>query len=67
MTSSTQGSNPTGKSGTPHLRLASMVPQRQREIASHGGRAAAAPGPAHHSLPAEARDSGAVLCIESFS
>lgn len=38
--------------------FASMTPEKQREIASKGGRAAHAKGTAHQWTPATARDAG---------
>ena len=50
-----QGEN---KKGTSNRGFASMDPQRQREIASAGGRAAHAQGVAHEFTPEEARAAG---------
>lgn len=54
MASSNQG-NPSGKS---NRGFASMDPQRQREIASEGGRAAHEKGTAHEFTSEEAREAG---------
>lgn len=54
MTSSNQG-NQGGKS---NRGFASMDPQRQREIASEGGRAAHEKGTAHEFTSEEAREAG---------
>jgi uncharacterized protein len=51
-----QGDNP--KKGTSNRGFASMDPQRQREIASAGGRAAHALGVAHEFTSEEARAAG---------
>ncbi len=59
MASSNQGSNTGGKSGGGANRgFASMDPQRQREIASQGGRAAHEKGTAHEFSSEEAREAG---------
>lgn len=50
MASNKQGNNKQG--------FASMDPQRQREIASRGGRAAHASGNAHEFTSEEAREAG---------
>lgn len=50
MASNNQGNSKRG--------FASMDPQRQREIASQGGRAAHASGNAHEFTPEEAREAG---------
>lgn len=47
------------KQGSSGRGFASMDPQRQREIASQGGRAAHASGNAHQFTSAEARAAGA--------
>jgi len=53
-----QGSKQTG--GTSNRGFASMDPQRQREIASEGGRAAHASGNAHEFTSEEARRAGSM-------
>ena len=58
MTSSNPGSNPSAKSGSSNRGFASMDPQRQREIASQGGRAAHEKGTAHEFSSEEAREAG---------
>ncbi len=59
MASSNPGSNTGGKSGGGSNRgFASMDPQRQREIASQGGRAAHEKGTAHEFNSEEAREAG---------
>lgn len=50
-----QGSNTTGKS---ERGFASMDPQRQRKIASEGGKAAHQSGNAHEFTSEEAREAG---------
>src|SRR5450830_745473 len=67
MASSNQGGNNQGgnkgskQSGdTSNRGFASMDPQRQREIASEGGRAAHAKGTAHEFTSEEARRAGAM-------
>jgi hypothetical protein len=56
---SNQGGNKGNKqSGTSNRGFASMDPQRQREIASAGGRAAHASGNAHEFTSEEAREAG---------
>jgi general stress protein YciG len=57
MASDNQG-NPGGKSGKSNRGFASMDPQRQREIASEGGRAAHEKGTAHEFTSEEAREAG---------
>jgi uncharacterized protein len=57
MASTNQG-NPGGKSGSSNRGFASMDPQRQREIASQGGRAAHEKGTAHEFSSEEAREAG---------
>ena len=47
-----------GKAGSSNRGFASMDPQRQREIASQGGRAAHEKGTAHEFSPEEAREAG---------
>lgn len=64
MASSNQGDNKGGKGGnqqsgdTSNRGFASMDPQKQREIASEGGRAAHASGNAHEFDSEEARQAG---------
>ncbi|MEY2618491.1 MAG: hypothetical protein RL522_1493 [Pseudomonadota bacterium] len=59
MASSNPSSNTGGKSGGSSNRgFASMDPQRQREIASQGGRAAHEKGTAHEFSSEEAREAG---------
>ena len=57
MASNNPGGN-QGKSGSSNRGFASMDPQRQREIASQGGRAAHEKGTAHEFTPEEAREAG---------
>ena len=47
-----------GKKGSSNRGFASMDPQRQREIASEGGRAAHEKGTAHEFTSEEAREAG---------
>lgn len=54
MASNNQG----GKTGSSNRGFASMDPQRQREIASQGGRAAHEKGTAHEFSSEEAREAG---------
>jgi|JI10StandDraft_1071094.scaffolds.fasta_scaffold161435_2 general stress protein YciG len=54
----TTGSTPVRKSGTSNRGFASMDPQRQREIASEGGKAAHEKGTAHEFTSEEARAAG---------
>jgi hypothetical protein len=54
--SGNQGNNQNG--GTSNRGFASMDPQKQREIASEGGRAAHASGNAHEFDSQEAREAG---------
>ena len=54
MASSNQGN----KQGSSNRGFASMDPQRQREIASEGGRAAHEKGTAHEFTSEEAREAG---------
>ena len=56
MASSNQG----GKSGSSNRGFASMDPQRQREIASQGGKAAHQKGTAHEFTSEEARRAGSM-------
>ena len=58
MASSNQGGNSAGKGGSSNRGFASMDPQRQREIASQGGRAAHEKGTAHEFSSEEAREAG---------
>lgn len=60
MASNNQGGNDKGnkQSDTSNRGFASMDPQRQREIASEGGRAAHASGNAHEFNSEEARAAG---------
>lgn len=51
-------SNPVNSSGKSNRGFASMDPQRQREIASEGGRAAHEKGTAHEFTSEEAREAG---------
>ncbi|MBL0423240.1 general stress protein [Ramlibacter sp. AW1] len=51
-------SNQSGKTGSSNRGFASMDPQRQREIASQGGRAAHEKGTAHEFSSEEAREAG---------
>lgn len=55
MASTNQGGNKGGSSGRG---FASMDPERQREIASQGGKAAHQSGNAHEFNSAEAREAG---------
>ncbi|HSV33972.1 MAG TPA: KGG domain-containing protein [Ramlibacter sp.] len=54
MASNTEGN----KKGSSNRGFASMDPQRQREIASEGGRAAHEKGTAHEFTSEEAREAG---------
>ncbi|HEY0886417.1 conidiation-specific protein 10 [Ramlibacter sp. RBP-2] len=56
MASNNQGNQ--GSSGKSNRGFASMDPQRQREIASEGGRAAHEKGTAHEFTSEEAREAG---------
>ena len=58
MASSNQGNKQT--SGTKNRGFASMDPQRQREIASEGGKAAHQKGTAHEFTSEEARRAGSM-------
>jgi uncharacterized protein len=67
MASSNQGNNQGGNKGgnkqsgdTSNRGFASMDPERQREIASEGGRAAHASGNAHEFTSEEARKAGSM-------
>lgn len=57
MASNNQGSE-AGRKGSSNRGFASMDPQRQREIASEGGRAAHEKGTAHEFTSEEAREAG---------
>lgn len=57
MASNNQG-NEGMKKGSSNRGFASMDPQRQREIASEGGRAAHEKGTAHEFTSEEAREAG---------
>ena len=57
MASNNQG-NDSSKKGSSNRGVASMDPQRQREIASEGGRAAHEKGTAHEFTSEEAREAG---------
>ncbi len=57
MASNNPGGN-QGKSGSSNRGFDSMDPQRQREIASQGGRAAHEKGTAHEFSSEEAREAG---------
>lgn len=57
-TESRTESQPARKSGTSNRGFASMDPQRQREIASEGGKAAHEKGTAHEFTSEEARAAG---------
>jgi general stress protein YciG len=50
--------NQTAKKGSSNRGFASMDPQRQREIASAGGKAAHEKGTAHEFTSEEAREAG---------
>lgn len=58
MASNNQGSRGASRGGTSRRGFASMDPQRQREIASQGGKAAHEKGTAHEFNSAEAREAG---------
>jgi hypothetical protein len=62
MTSNKQGSNQGGnnQNDTSNRGFASMDPEKQREIAAEGGRAAHASGNAHEFTSEEAREAGAM-------
>jgi len=55
-----QSGNQGSSSGTRNRGFASMDPQRQREIASQGGKAAHAKGTAHEFTSEEARRAGSM-------
>jgi general stress protein YciG len=57
MASNNQG-NQGAKSGSSNRGFASMDPQRQRQIASEGGKAAHEKGTAHEFTSEEAREAG---------
>ena len=57
MASTNQG-NPGAKSGKSNRGFASMDPERQRQIASEGGKAAHEKGTAHEFTSEEAREAG---------
>ncbi len=59
MASNNQGNQgDQGRKGSSNRGFASMDPQRQREIASEGGRAAHEKGTAHEFTSEEAREAG---------
>ena len=61
MASNNQGNKEGGKqSGTSNRGFASMDPERQREIASEGGKAAHEKGTAHEFTSEEARRAGSM-------
>jgi general stress protein YciG len=62
MASSNQGNKQSGSqgSGTSNRGFASMDPERQREIASEGGKAAHEKGTAHEFTSEEARRAGSM-------
>ncbi len=61
MASNKQDSDKGSKqSDTSHRGFASMDPERQREIASEGGKAAHEKGTAHEFTPEEARKAGSM-------
>ncbi len=53
-----QGGNQGGQSGKSERGFAAMDPERQREIASEGGKAAHESGNAHEFTSEEAREAG---------
>ncbi|MBX4210508.1 KGG domain-containing protein [Candidatus Parcubacteria bacterium] len=53
-----QGGNNRGRGDTSNRGFASMDPEKQREIASKGGKAAHEKGTAHEFTPEEAREAG---------
>lgn len=59
MATNNQGNKQSG-SGTSNRGFASMDPQRQREIASEGGKAAHQKGTAHEFTSEEARRAGSM-------
>jgi uncharacterized protein len=58
MASNNQGNQDSNRQGRSNRGFASMDPQRQREIASEGGRAAHEKGTAHEFTSEEAREAG---------
>jgi general stress protein YciG len=58
MASNNQGNQDSNSSRKSNRGFASMDPQRQREIASEGGRAAHEKGTAHEFTSEEAREAG---------
>jgi general stress protein YciG len=58
MASNSQDNEGSPKKGSSNRGFASMDPQRQREIASEGGRAAHEKGTAHEFTSEEAREAG---------
>jgi len=58
MASNNQGNQDSSRQGRSNRGFASMDPQRQREIASEGGRAAHEKGTAHEFTSEEAREAG---------
>ena len=60
MASNNQGNKQSGGKGTSNRGFASMDPQRQREIASEGGKAAHEKGTAHEFTSEEARRAGSM-------
>lgn len=58
QSNSQSGSQGSSQSGSSSRGFASMDPQKQREIASQGGRAAHASGNAHEFNSEEAREAG---------
>ena len=60
MASSKEGNKQSGSRGTSSRGFASMDPERQREIASEGGKAAHQKGTAHEFTSEEARRAGSM-------
>ncbi|MDP3673314.1 MAG: KGG domain-containing protein [Telluria sp.] len=60
MASSNQGNKQSGSKGTSNRGFASMDPERQRAIASEGGKAAHEKGTAHEFTSEEARRAGSM-------
>ena len=60
MASNNQGNQGEKKNGSSNRGFASMDPQRQREIASQGGKAAHQKGTAHEFTSEEARRAGSM-------
>ena len=58
MASNNQGNQGEKKNGSSNRGFASMDPQRQRQIASEGGKAAHEKGTAHEFTSEEAREAG---------